>query len=198
MRIYSMLLYIISVLLVATSVVAEESSDGNRSQESARDLGELKEAGSGPDLLNAPGLSKGVDAIIAEIRKREVDLALREQRVAERERSVVEIEALIEKRAIELDRIRAEVEDRIGDWSSQGQDRVLQLSNVYSSMPPAKAGSLLGKLDLDLTVSIIRGMKKKSSAGVLGAMRADRALMVSRRMLKPLDPTTDAPAAKAK
>ena len=34
-------------------------------------------------------------------------------------------------------------------------------------------------------------------AGVLAAMSPDRALSVSRRMLKPLDPTTDSPAAKA-
>lgn len=158
--------------------------------------GDLRDEGNAPDLLKAPGLSKGVDAIIAEIRKREVDLALREQRVAERERAVVELEELIEKRAITLDRIRQEVEDRISEWTSQGEDRVNQLASVYSSMPSKKAGDLLGRLDLDLTVAVLRKMKKKSSAGVLAAMRPDRALMVSRRMLKPLDRSTDPPAAK--
>lgn len=148
------------------------------------------------DLLNAPGLSRGVDAIIAEIRKREVELALREQRVAERERAVVELEGMIDKRATDLDRIREEVENRIEDWSRQGQDRVSQLADVYSSMPPERAGSLLNKLELDLAVSVVRSMKKKSSASVLAAMRADRALLVSRRMLKPLDPNTDSPAAR--
>ncbi len=186
------------VILFALAIHAEEPAATDKEATPALDTATLKHEGNAPDFLNAPGLSKGVDAIIAEIRKREVGLALREQRVAERERAVVEIEEMIEKRSIELDRIRAEVEDRIEDWSSQGQDRVAQLSSVYSSMAPAKAGQLLGKLDLDLTVSIIRGMKKKSSAGVLSAMRPDRALIVSRRMLKPLDPTTDAPAAKAR
>ncbi|HEB90860.1 MAG TPA: hypothetical protein ENI85_14900 [Deltaproteobacteria bacterium] len=173
------------------------AADADPNPPAMTDANVLKEEGSAPRFLNAPGLSKGVDAIIAEIRKREVDLALREQRVAERERAVVELESLIEKRSVQLDRIRAEIEDRISDWTAQGQDRVMQLANVYSSMPPTKAGALLGKLDLDLAVSIIRGMKKKSSAGVLAAMRPDRALEISRRMLKPLDPTTDAPAAKA-
>lgn len=159
---------------------------------------ELKDAGDAPDLLNAPSLSRGVDSIIAEIRKREVDLALREQRVAERERAVVELEGMIEKRAIDLDRIRQEVEDRIASWSAEGRDRVTQLSEVYSSMPPDRAGGLLDKLELDLAVSVIRSMKKKQSAGVLAAMRPDRALLVSRRILKPLDPTTDSPAARAR
>lgn len=193
------LIGVIALLLAlfANGISAEEKSTSGMSSTKGIDEASLRDDGDAPDLLNAPGLSKGVDSIIAEIRKREVNLALREQRVAERERAVVELEELIDKRAIELDRIRTEIEGRISDWSSQGQDRVLQLSNVYSSMPPNKAGKLLGKLDLDLTVSIIRGMKKKSSAGVLAAMSPDRALSVSRRMLKPLDPTTDAPAAKA-
>lgn len=189
---------VLVLILIANGISAEEGASGEMDKPAGIDVASLRDGGSAPDLLNAPGLSKGVDSIIAEIRKREVDLALREQRIAERERAVVELEDLIEKRAIELDRIRAEIEGRITDWSRQGKDRVLQLSNVYSSMPAAKAGNLLGKLDLDLTVSIIRGMKKKSSAGVLAAMSPDRALSVSRRMLKPLDPTTDAPAARAK
>ncbi len=190
----------ISVLLIALLANEASAAKGAESATASPPPSEsasLRDDGDAPDLLNAPGLSKGVDSIIAEIRKREVDLALREQRVAERERSVVELEELIDQRAIELDQIRSEIEDRIEDWSRQGQDRVLQLSSVYSSMPANKAGNLLGKLDLDLSVSIIRGMKKKSSAGVLAAMSPDRALSVSRRMLKPLDPTTDSPAAKA-
>jgi len=192
---------ILALIGFAQGVEARENTASNEvSSAKVKPMAQasLRNDGDAPDLLNAPGLSKGVDSIIAEIRKREVDIALREQRVAERERAVVELENLIEKRSIELDRIRAEVEARISDWSSQGQDRVLQLSSVYSAMPPNKAGSLLGKLDLDLSVSIIRGMKKKSSAGVLAAMSPDRALRVSRRMLKPLDPTTDSPASRAR
>ncbi len=174
---------------------AEEAVDATAKTSDVVDAASLKEAGDVPDVLNAPGLSRGVDAIISEIRKREVELARREQQVAERERAVVELEELIDRRATELERIRSEVERRIADWSAQGQDRVQQLASVYAAMPPAKAGTLLGKLDLDLAVSVIRGMKKKSSAAVLSAMRSDRALLVSRRLLRPLDPGTDAPAA---
>lgn len=195
-----------AILLVAGGAFAQdaleeqaaENPESEGTESTLSDLSGLKREGNGPEILNVPGLSRGVDGIIAEIRKREVGIALREQRVSERERSVVELESIIEKRATELDRIRQEVEDRILAWSSQGQDRVDQLSSVYSSMPPVKAGDLLSKLDLDLAVAVIRSMKKKSSAGVLAAMRPDRALAVSRRLLKPLDPQTDAPAARRK
>ncbi|MFK7898854.1 MAG: MotE family protein [Myxococcota bacterium] len=200
---------VLCVVLVCASSFAAAQSGGDDGAAAASDEAQsgepvpsvanrAKTDGNGPEILNVPGLSKGVDAIVAEIRKREVGIALREQRVAERERAVVELESLVESRAMELDRIRQEVEDRIMEWSAQGQDRVDQLSSVYSSMPPVKAGDLLSKLDLDLAVSVIRSMKKKSSAGVLAAMRPDRALEVSRRLLKPLDPKTDAPAARRK
>ncbi|MGB0619697.1 MAG: MotE family protein [Myxococcota bacterium] len=193
----------VALLLVATPSAAETPEEGGATASVAPERIEidpdaLKDGNTSLDLLNAPGLSRGVDSIIAEIRKREVDLALREQRVAERERAVVELEDMIEKRAKDLDRIRQEVEDRISEWSRQGRDRVQQLADVYAAMPPEKAGKLLDKLDLDLAVSVVRSMKKKSSAGVLATMRADRALLVSRRMLRPLDPTTDAPAARAR
>lgn len=147
-------------------------------------------------LVSGPGFSKGVDSILAEVKAREALLARRELELAEREGAVKELEAMVAERAGELERIRAEVEKRILAWSAQGQDRIEQLSGVYSAMPPAEAAELLGKLDLDLCVSVIRQMKKKISASVLAAMRPDRALQVSRRILQPLDPATDAPPAR--
>lgn len=179
----------------AEQVTADEAAPHERP---LTDPDSLREGEAAIDLLNAPGLSRGVDAIIAEIRKREVELAKREQGVAERERAVIELEAMIEKRAIDLDRIRQEIEDRIASWSEQGRDRVAQLADVYSAMPSARAGALLNKLELDLATSVVRSMKKKQSAAVMAAMRPDRALLVSRRMLKPLDPKTDDPAARAR
>ena len=190
------------VLVVAPFPATGQTSEmPNADEETARkpiDPDALKEGSASVDLLNAPGLSRGVDAIIEEIRKREVEIALREQRVAERERAVVELEGMIGQRSTDLDRVRQEIEDRIAEWSSQGRDRVTQLADVYAAMPPEKAGRLLDKLELDLAVSVVRNMKKKASAAVLSSMRADRALLVSRRMLKPLDPSTDAPAARAR
>lgn len=195
---FGVLLFLLVLPLVVEGQEVSAPGEAEASERRPIDPDALKEGKAPVDLLNAPGLSRGVDAIIEEIRKREIEIALREQRIAERERAVVELEEMIVKRSTDLDRVRQEVEDRIAEWSSQGRDRVTQLADVYSAMPPEKAGRLLDKLDLDLAVSVVRKMKKKSSAAVLGAMRSDRALLVSRRMLKPLDPSSDAPAARAR
>lgn len=175
---------------------ARSEVEGERQQ--LPDPSQLRRTGDAPEILNAAGLSHGVDAIIAAIRERELELILREQEIAERERSIADLEDIIEERTVELDRIRQRVEERISSWATQEPSRIQQLANVYSSMPAPRAADLLGKLDLDLAVSVLQGMKKKQSAGVLAAMRADRALQISRRMLRPLSPLTDAPAARAK
>ncbi len=148
-------------------------------------------------LLAGPGFSKGVDSILAEVQKREAVIAQRELEIGEREGAVAELEAMVAERARELEKIRAEIETRIVAWSTQEQDRIAQLSGVYAAMPPAEAAALLGRLDLDLAVSVIRQMKKKVSASVLAAMKPERALQVSRRILQPLDPATDGPPAHA-
>lgn len=180
---------------IVLAAAAETTADETRPQTSQADGEGRSQAEPGAGGFPVSALSRGVESILDQVREREVALVLREQAVAERERAVAELEQRIDQRARELDRIRAEVEDRIQAWASQGGDRVAQLAKIYAEMPEAKAGSLLGRLELDLAVSIIRQMKKKASAGVLDAMGSDRALLVSERLLKPLDPTTDAPAA---
>ena len=68
------------VLVVApVPAIAETSETPSAEEEAARkpiDPDALKEGSASVDLLNAPGLSRGVDAIIEEIRKREVEIAL--------------------------------------------------------------------------------------------------------------------------
>ncbi len=184
----------------AEKVEASESSGPEAGSKTTEPAGAEAAAPEHVDLaplLSGPGYSRGVDSILAEVQAREVAIAQREVELAEREVSVKELEAMVAERAAELERIRAEVENRIVAWTSQGQDRIGQLSGVYAAMPPGDVAELLGKLELDLAVSVIRQMKKKVSASVLAAMKPDRALLISRRILQPLDPATDGPPAHA-
>ncbi|MBK7947306.1 MAG: hypothetical protein IPK00_00775 [Deltaproteobacteria bacterium] len=200
----SLLVGLVCLLFSAPFVARAESAKASAveaagaAEGSARSKGESDAAL--PDataaLLSGPGFSKGVDLILSEVRAREVEIARRELELGEREAAVKELEAMVAERAGELEKIRGEVEARILAWTRQGQDRIEQLSGVYAVMPPAEAADLLAKLDLDLAVSIIQKMKKKVSASVLAAMKPERALLVSRRILQPLDPATDAPPAR--
>ncbi len=142
-------------------------------------------------VAESAGLSRGVESLIAEIRKQSFSLEKRGRELARREAAVQEIERLLDERVAEIEQMRDEVERRIERWVSLDGDRVEKLSKVYSSMPPERAALLLSGLELDLSVAIVQHMKKKQSAAVLAAMRSERALVISRRLLEPLDPETD-------
>lgn len=139
----------------------------------------------------ARGLSDGVEGLIKQISDREVELTRRQRDLDDRERSIAELEARVEKSVGELERVQAEIERRIETWLVKDGDRVTQLSKVYSVMPPVKAARLLEKLDLDLSVKIVQKMKKKQSAALLSEMRSERALVISRRLVEPLNPGLD-------
>ena len=87
---FGVLLFLLVLPLVAEGQEVSAPGEAEASERRPIDPDALKEGKAPVDLLNAPGLSRGVDAIIEEIRKREIEIALREQRIAERERAVVE------------------------------------------------------------------------------------------------------------
>ena len=93
---------------------------------------------------------------------------------------------MIEKRIAELEADRAAIEARIATWETQDGDRIKKLAKVYSAMPPARAAVLLSELELNLAVSVLAGMKQKNSAKVLAVIDSKRALVLSRRLARPL------------
>ena len=123
-----------------------------------------------------------------EVHKRQKQLVEAEREVARREAAVLELEAMIEKRIAELEADRAAIEARIATWETQDGDRIKKLAKVYSAMPPARAAVLLSELELNLAVSVLAGMKQKNSAKVLAVIDSKRALVLSRRLARPLRP----------
>ena len=59
-------------------------------------------------------------------------------------------------------------------------------------MLPALRAAQQPVLDCDLAVSVLSGMKQKNSAQVLSMIPPDRALVMSRRMVRPLAASPDA------
>ena len=189
-------LLFVSILMLlplgSPSLWAAEPDDvASESEESPGPRGP-RIAKSGPGI----GMSQGVDRLLSEIDLRRKALKESEREVARREAAVDELEALIVERVAMLEESRLEIEARIERWEQKDGDRIKKLSKVYSAMAPPKAAGLLSRLELDLSVAILSGMKQKNSALVLSAIPRDRALDMSRRMVRPLG--AGPPAAKAK
>lgn len=177
------------ILIVVQPAMAAKDSPGASS--SLGKASQVKDASSGSKMA----LSQGLDRLLDEIYKRRKELTEGERELARREVAVGELEALIEERIAILEKNRQEIEERITAWEGKDGDRAKKLSKVYAAMPAAKAARLLEKLDLDLAVAVLSGMKQKDSAQILALIPSTRALTMSKRMLRPLGAP---PAGRAK
>ncbi|MCP5042042.1 MAG: hypothetical protein GY944_13515 [bacterium] len=189
-RLMLLLLLVLPVVLPCGFAAQARAQGGDGSAE--RD--DLQVPGSGSRM----GLSQGVDRLLSEVYKRQKELAEAEREVTRREAAVLELEVMIEERITSLEVDREEIETRIAEWEAQDGDRIKKLSKVYAALPPIKAARLLSDLELDLAVSVLSGMKQKNSAQVLAVIAPDRALVMSRRMVRPLTASPDGKAGRKK
>jgi flagellar motility protein MotE (MotC chaperone) len=124
--------------------------------------------------------------LLEEIRSQNALLDRRERKIEERERTLGELEFLVEERLAEIERIRGILESRIEAWEQQNGDRVRRLAKIYSEMPPGRAAPLIESLDVELATRILSRMKYKDSAAVMALLSPERALRVSRQVAHPL------------
>lgn len=178
-------------LLVLLLAVLHPELAGALADENESGEPELKTMMGGPGI----GMSQGVDRLLMAIDLRRKALKESEREVSRREAAVADLETLIVERVAMLEKSRLEIEERIALWEQKDGDRIKKLSKVYSAMAAPKAAGLLNSLDLDLAVAILSNMKQKSSALVLSAIPRERAISMSKRMVRPLGAP---PAGRAK
>ena len=133
-----------------------------------------------------PALRDGVDRLAEELRERQRALEAWERDLDERERSLSDLEARLDARLAELAEIRELVDERVARFSEEAGDRVARLAKVYAAMPPTRAAPLLQRLEVELATEVLARMKPKKSAAVLAVMAPERALVLSRRVARPL------------
>lgn len=166
----------------APDVAAQESKSAATAEEDAQECPEPE-----PPLTDEPGLER----LVLELEEREKALERRAAELAERERSVASLEAEAARRVEELETLALALEQRIESIEAEGNDRLKRLAKVYSEMPPGRAAPLLESLEPELATEIVRRMKHKDSAAVLSVMAEPHALLLSRRVARPLSGAID-------
>jgi flagellar motility protein MotE (MotC chaperone) len=58
------------------------------------------------------------------------------------------------------------------------------MAKVYASTPPARAGSMLEKLDTKTAAAIIMNMKSKSAGAILGHVNTARSVAITREITR--------------
>ena len=128
---------------------------------------------------------------LAEERKLFSSLLARQEALDEREESLRSEEKRLEERKEEiLSKIEKleETEKRLQALLDAAEemraDKYRSMAKVYESAPPARAGSMLGKLDSRTAATIIMNMKSKNAGVVLGHIHPDKSVAITKEITR--------------
>ncbi|HEY5672410.1 MAG TPA: hypothetical protein VIR78_01770 [Malonomonas sp.] len=148
-------------------------------------LGWLSVAGSAQTLV--------ADEQISSVEERRILVSIEEEYD-----KLVEREAVIDSREIELKTLEAEVDKKLAAMQElrqellklldrKGQEegrRMDQLSAIYEKMDPEKAAVLIGKLDKQQAIELLLGIKQKVAGKILDNLDPKTATELSRSFNK--------------
>jgi flagellar motility protein MotE (MotC chaperone) len=110
----------------------------------------------------------------------------REQKVKQQEAELLPLKKEIEEKLAELNELQAGLAayaKKLAEREKALQDvKMTHLVDLYSSMEPANAAAIMGKLKIETVVLILRHMKGKSAGLILGQMKPDTGAAISERL----------------
>jgi flagellar motility protein MotE (MotC chaperone) len=152
--------------------------------EELRDTVEVlaEEAARGPDLLE--GFQPRVTEVLEGLRARRTEIEAREQALAAREMLLAATERRLAQRIEEL----AALQQRLAAFDRTLTEREetgwRQMVKLYEGMRPRDAAVIFDELDLPVLVQILDRMGQRKAAPVLGAMKPERARIVTAELAR--------------
>lgn len=120
--------------------------------------------------------------LLQDLSKRRKELDAREQAVIQKEGLLTAAEDRIEKKIVELEAVRAEIEELIKNYDEQEEEEIKGLVQIYEKMKPKDAARIFDELDMDILLRVFDRMKASKSAPVLANMRPQKAKEVTARI----------------
>ncbi|UUX50481.1 hypothetical protein NUH88_02050 [Nisaea acidiphila] len=120
--------------------------------------------------------------LLQDLSKRRKELDAREQAVIQKEGLLTAAEDRIEKKIVELEAVRAEIESLIKTYDEQEEEEIKGLVQIYEKMKPKDAARIFDELDMDILLRVFDRMKASKSAPVLANMRPQKAKEVTSRI----------------
>lgn len=109
-------------------------------------------------------------------------LAERREALDQRERKIVEMEALlqaaeagIDRKIVELKDLKTVLDQLIRTYDEQESAKVLSLVKIYETMKPKDAARIFEQLDMDTLLLVADRMKERKLAPIMAEMNAQRA-----------------------
>ncbi len=113
--------------------------------------------------------------VLEELKERRASLDQRENRVSQREALLTVTEQRIEEKIAELEAIRTEITDLLGQQSEAEEARMMSLVKIYEGMKPKEAAAIFNDLDMDILLQVVGRMSERRTAPILAAMDIQKA-----------------------
>jgi len=114
--------------------------------------------------------------VLTELDTRRVELEKRRQELDRRESEIEAQGQALAERIAELRTLVTKVSQVRKERDNQYEARLEQLANVYGSMAPNEAAPLVGKLDEETSIALLKRMPGKRMGQILSLMEPERAV----------------------
>ena len=107
----------------------------------------------------------------------------REREINAREGLLKAAESRIERRVVELERLRGVIEERIKVFDEQQEKKLSSLVKIYENMKPGEAARIFEDLEMGTLLEVAERMKERKLAPVMAKMNPDKAREVTVELL---------------
>lgn len=147
------------------------------------------------EALDSRDREAGSFDVIAQFTDEEIellqDLANRRETLVEREndlenrtRLLDAAEAQLDKRIVELERLRETIEGLVRQYDEQEEAELASVVKIYETMKPKDAARILSELEMKILLGIMERMNGRKTAPILAAMPAARAREVTAELAR--------------
>ena len=123
-------------------------------------------------------------AVLESLRERRGQLEQREQALAAREAVLAAAESRLRSRLDEMAALQARLEKLEKARNEREEAGWRGLVKTYETMRPRDAAAVFDELDMPVLVQIVDRMRESKTAPVLGAMRPDRARLLTSELAR--------------
>jgi flagellar motility protein MotE (MotC chaperone) len=127
-----------------------------------------------PESLEIGG-SAAERAVLESLGKRRKTLDKQEGQLDLREKLLQATEERIQKRVDELKQLEKRIEGVVDEKRKQEEGEIAALVTMYESMKPKDAARIFDRLDLPVLLKVVRQMKPRKMADILGKMSPEAA-----------------------
>lgn len=120
--------------------------------------------------------------VLQSLSKRRDDLEKREQRLETREALLSAAEQEVDRKVMELNTLKGEIEVLLGKQQTMEDERIISLVKIYENMKPKEAADIFNTLDMTVLLPVISRMSERKSSPILAAMTPEKARIVTIRM----------------